>query len=122
MKQVHLWTERSKEQLRDCFEQTDWQLFFNANDNVHDITESITSYVNFCESNCVETKTVSIYPNNKNWLTKDLKVCLNERKVAFRTGDKELVREKNRELRGKIKSAKLEYKNKIESKFHKGIM
>lgn len=120
MKQVHLWTERSKEQLRDCFEQTDWQLFFNANDNVHDITESITSYVNFCESNCVETKTVRIYQNNKNWFTKDLKVCLNERKVAFTTGDKELVREKNRELRGKIKSAKLEYKNKIESKFFKG--
>lgn len=88
LKQVHLWTEQSKEQLKDCFEQTDWQLFFNASDNVHDIT----SYLNLCESNCVQVKSVCIYPNNKNWFTKDLKLCLNERKEAFMKGDKELVK------------------------------
>lgn len=88
VKQVHLWTEQSKEQLKDCFEQTDWQLFFNASDNVHDIT----SYLNLCESNCVQVKSVCIYPNNKNWFTKDLKLCLNERKEAFMKGDKELVK------------------------------
>lgn len=33
-----------------------------------------------------------IYPNNKNLFTKDLKLCLNERKVAFIKGDKELER------------------------------
>lgn len=60
VKQVHLWTEQSKVQMRDCFDQTDWKMFFNVCDNIHDITDTIMSYFIFCESNCVQTTTVYI--------------------------------------------------------------
>lgn len=67
-----------------------------------------------------ETKTVKIFPNNKLWVSKLLKICLNERRAAFCSGNMELMQEKRRQLRGYIFKAKIEYKNKIESKYFSG--
>lgn len=41
------------------------------------------SYVNFCVNSVVQTKNIRIYPNNKPWTNKDLKHCLNMKKIAF---------------------------------------
>ncbi len=47
-------------------------------------------------------------------------MCLNEKKAAFLNGDKELVRDKRKEFRGRIRKAKLAYKDKIESRLYTG--
>lgn len=79
---------------------------------------TITSYIMFCEGNIIRTKTVRIYPNNKLWVTSDLKNCINQKKLAFVNGNTELVKEKRCELRAKLKKAKTEYKDKVEKHFY----
>lgn len=46
-----------------------------------------TDYINFC----VDCRTVKCYPNNKPWVTKDIKAILNEKKRAFRDGNSETL-------------------------------
>lgn len=43
-KDLQMWTDDCKEELRDCLEDTDWQIFFDFCDNPHELTETITSY------------------------------------------------------------------------------
>jgi len=62
-------------------------------------------YVHFCTDCVIPTKTVHCFPNNKPWVTKDIKASLNRKKAAFRSGDKEM-KKVQRELRENIKEAK----------------
>lgn len=110
------WDDDSTETLRGCFEATDWDVFFQDETDNDRLTDAITSYVQFCEENVVATKHVRIYSNNKPWITKDLKQCLNEKKVAFMKGDGQKIRELEKEFRRKARAAKLEYKNKMEKR------
>ena len=66
----------------------------------------------------IQTKTFRLFPNNKSWITKELKGILNEKKHAFLNGDCTSVRglNLNKELRSKLKLAKLQYKYKVERK------
>jgi hypothetical protein len=68
----------------------------------------------------VTTKEVRFFSNNKPWITKDLKQCLNEKKAAFLRGDEQKVRELEKEFRRKARAAKLHYKSKVEEKFATG--
>ena len=65
-------------------------------------------------------KTIRIFPNNKPWITKDRKVMLNQKKLAFLQGDIAYVRNLNKEFRSKVKMAKLQYKIKAEHKLLSG--
>ena len=60
------------------------------------------------------------YPNNKAWVTKDLKVHLNQKELAFMKGKKEEYKEKEKEFRKNARAARLRYKNKVEEKFRTG--
>lgn len=46
-----------------------------------------TEYINFCG----DSRMVKCYPNNKPWVTKDIKAILNEKKRAFRDGNSEIL-------------------------------
>lgn len=65
-------------------------------------------------------KTIRIFPNNKTWVSKDLKRCLNDKNRAFCSGDYITFRECKRVVRGKLREAKLHYRNKIEGNFITG--
>ena len=116
---IRCWDNNTTETLAGCFEATDWDVFFDETDN-DQVTDAITSYVRFCEDNVVQTKEVKIYPNNKPWVTKDLKQCLNEKKAAFLSGDRQKVKELDKEFKRKARIAKREYKDKVEDKFVTG--
>ena len=70
----------------------------------------------FCEESIIKTKPVHVYPNNKPWITKDLQVNLNQKKLAFLKGKKEEYKEKEKEFRKNVRAARLRYKNKVEEK------
>ena len=71
----------------------------------------------FCEETVIKTKSVHVYPNNKPCrVTKDLKVHLNQKKLAFLKGKKEEYKEKEKEFRKNARAARLRYKNKVEEK------
>lgn len=57
--------------------------FFNTGNDMNEITDTISAYIQFCEKNVIGTKMVRIFPNNKTWVSKDLKRCLNEKKDSF---------------------------------------
>lgn len=120
IKQIQTWSGTNKDQLRDCFDNTNWDTFFESCQDGNELTDTLTTYIKFCEDCVSETKTIRIFPNNKPWVSKQLKTCLNERKIAFCSGNMELVQEKRKQLRGDILKAKTEYKNTIESKFFSG--
>ncbi len=83
------------------------------------LNASISGYVDFCVHSVIPVKHVKCYPNNKPWVTKDLKHCLNLlKKKHFLSGDMVLNSCKNNKK--KNREAKLQYKRKVEEKFEVG--
>ena len=95
-------------------------MFKENSENVQELNECVNDYITFCEDMCVEKKEVVIYPNNKPWLTKELKDRLNEKKNIFLKGDKNSLKQKQREIKSLIKKCKHAYKEKIERQFKSG--
>ena len=52
-------------------------------DDLDTITDSITSYICFCEENIVQTKRIKVYANSKPWVNRELKTNLLEKRKAF---------------------------------------
>ena len=103
--------------LQFCFEVTDWNVHCEPHgEDIDGLTECITDYINFCVDGIVPARTVRCYPNNKPWVTKDIKAILNKKKRAFRGGNREELRDIQRDLKAKIKEAKDGYRRKLERK------
>ena len=68
------------------------------------------------------SKHITIFSNNKPWVTKDLKGVLNKKKRVFFEGTTDEKKQVNREVRGTIRKAKEKYRKKIESKFSGGCL
>ena len=110
------WTADSLQELKGCFECTDWSVF-EACQNFNEKAETITDYINFCVDNVIPQKTITIYPNNKPWITKELKLVLNEKKRAFCAGDKTEVKAVQKKITTETKKCKDKYREKIEKQF-----
>lgn len=78
---IKTWDNDSIEELRGCIESTDWDVYFKNNYfDLNLLTDSIFSYLTFCTDAIIPSKQVRLHPNNKPWVTKDLKICLNKKK------------------------------------------
>ena len=115
---ARIWNETSIESLQTGFEITDWELFWNACDDIHELADTINSYVVFCENLHIQSKSVTVFSNNKPWITKELKLIMKERKRAFKLGDKELVKKLTNNIKQKVSEAKKQYGEKLENCFH----
>ncbi|RXN29760.1 RNA-directed DNA polymerase from mobile element jockey [Labeo rohita] len=114
-KEVMIWTEEASEQLRDCFNITDWDVLCSPHgEDVDSLIHCVTDYIHFCVENTVPSRTVWCFPNNKPWVTSELKALLNEKKRAFLSEDKEELRRVQRELKYNIRRCKASYKKKLE--------
>ena len=116
-KTVNIWDESSCESLRGCFECTDWNVFYESCDNLDDLNDVISEYVRFCESMCIKTKTIKCFPNNKPWVTKEVKYAINEKKRAFGEKDEVKKRTSQYQLEKKIKEGRESYKEKMKKSF-----
>lgn len=63
----------------------------------------------------IPIKEVKIFPNNKQWISKDIKGLIFKRINAFNEGDVNTERESKKEMRAERKKAKVRYKDKIEA-------
>jgi len=84
-KVIRTWTNESREQLKACFDWTDWDIFQEG--SLDEITTVTNDYINFCVEIVVPTKEIQIYPNNKSYVTKDIKKVINTRNIAFKNKD-----------------------------------
>ena len=64
----------------------------------------VTSYIKFCVDSVIPSKQITIFPNNKPWVTKDLnlKAVLNKKKRTFYQGTTEERKQVGPKQRGKI--------------------
>ena len=72
--------------------------FFDDEENLDTISDSITSYILFCEDNVIPKKTVKIYSNTKPWVNVEMKKILTDKKKAFQEGDKRKQKELEKEF------------------------
>ncbi len=63
-------------------------------------------------------KTIQVYPNQKPWMTSQVRSLLRARDAAFRSGDRALYSTARANLRRGIKAAKADYKGKIEGQLN----
>ncbi|GFS07778.1 hypothetical protein ElyMa_004740600 [Elysia marginata] len=117
---VQIWIENMCEKFRGCFDCTDWSVFTEACETVNELNECVCEYIKFCEDLIVKKKEVTVYPNNKPWVTKEMKKILNEKKYIFKIADKALLKEKQKELKKVINKCRANYKKKIETHFKSG--
>lgn len=57
-------------------------------EDINNMTKCISDYIRFCEDIVLPQRTVHCFPNNKPWITSDMKALLNAKKSAFRSGDR----------------------------------
>ena len=80
---VRVWNDECIDKLQGCFDCTDWTVLFDDECNLDRQVDVITSYINFCTDMIIPTKQVTMFPNNKPWVTKELKLLLNEKKWQY---------------------------------------
>jgi hypothetical protein len=88
-----------------------------SSDGIEEYTTSVTVFINKCIDDVVPTVTVRTYPNQKPWITGNIRTELKARTAAFkeRTSNLEAYKKSRYALRRTIKQAKHQYRTKIES-------
>lgn len=107
---VKLWSEDSISSLQACFECTDWECFQEGSENIDELADTVSSYVTFCVDMVILTKTTVTFPNNKPWVTKELKSVINKKKRTFYTGDIWETKAVSKEVKNEIRKAKMKYR------------
>lgn len=82
-------------------ESTDWNNFLPSASNIIEQVDTVSSHITFFVDNIIPTKEVTIFPNNKPWITKELKEILNKR--TFFTGTESEKKGINREVKSAMK-------------------
>ncbi len=115
VKTISVWSENSVETLKGCFLSTDWEILQNG--DIHEATVTTTEYIKFCEDNVLEKKCVTVFPNNKPYITKEIKECINWKKQKFKEKDWVGLRVVQKELTGMLRGARKRQKEILEQKF-----
>lgn len=77
-------------------------------------TESITDYIHFCIDNIVPKKQVTHFPNNKPYITKQVKSSLNKKKLAFKNKDRVGASIAQKEINRLLKEAREKHRRDLE--------
>ncbi|KAI3367330.1 hypothetical protein L3Q82_008377 [Scortum barcoo] len=94
-----------------------WDVLMNPHgEDIEGMTHCLTDYLNFCADVVSPVKTVRCYPNNKPWVTREVKTVLNKKKAAFRSRDREAMKAAQQEVKHCVKEAKDSYRRKVEQK------
>ena len=113
---VKQWSETNIDMLKACFDCTDWEVLYDDSSNLNENVDVCTSYIQFCIDLVIPTKSVTAFPNNKAWVTKEVKSIINKKKYALSHGRSE-IKSIQKELNLTIKNAKHTYKEKVENMF-----
>ncbi len=113
---VKRWTVEAEQYLQACFELTDWSVFEAAATDLDELTDTVTSYISFCEDICVPTRTYLTFNNDKPWFSTQLKQLNQAKEDVYRSGDKALYKQA-KTLNREIRVAKKNYSGKLKNSF-----
>jgi len=120
VKQQSVWSPDAIDRIAACFESTLWSTLMPEDGTIDEWTDVVTNYITFCVELCVEKKEIKIYPNNKPWVTKRLKCTINEKKIAYMSGDRSRACVKDKEIRAIIREEKAAFKQRMEEQLKSG--
>lgn len=89
---------------------------FNRND-IDNIAETITEYIHFCVDTVVPKKMIIIYPNNKDYITPEIKHLMKRKKQAFWNNYLMELRSIQKVLRSELKRAREEHSKRVREAF-----
>ena len=84
---VQKWSDEADAKLQDCFNSTNWNMFWESSDNIEEFTTLVTGLINKCIDDIFPTVTVRIYPNQKPWITGNIRIELKARAVVLKEWD-----------------------------------
>ncbi len=121
-KPIQVCPEGSSEALQDCFDTTDWSIFkqaatYNYTTDLQEYSETVTAYITKCIDDVTVTKTITVWANQKPWLTGEVHRLLKARNAAFRAGDEEGLKTARANLSRGIREAKRQYSRRIAHRF-----
>ena len=92
-------------------------MFRDSSKGIEEYTTSVTEFINKCIEDVIPTVTVRTYPNQRPWITGNIRTELKGRAAAFKVRDSnpEAYKRSCYALRRTIKQAKRQYRAKIES-------
>jgi len=82
---------------------------------LNELVETVSAYIRFCENEIIPKKAISIFPNNKPWVSKSVKNIINQRNSSFRQGDAIIYNNLQKQFMRELKLAKLKYNDKVET-------
>ncbi len=91
-------------------------VFEAAANNLDELTETVTSYISFCEDMCIPTRTSFSYNNHKPWFTAKLRQLHQAKEDAYRKGDIVLYKQVKYTLEKEIRVSKRNYSGKLRNK------
>lgn len=121
-RQVKVWSEEATLALQGCLDCTLWEEFVHSSQDIDELTEVVSSWVAYCEETVIPKKVVKIYPNNKPWVSKQLKDLLKKKKSAFKEKNSQELYIVQKEIKREIKRAKWDYKLKVEHKLSQNLL
>ncbi|XP_026109155.1 deleted in malignant brain tumors 1 protein-like [Carassius auratus] len=109
--------------LQHQFQHTDWSEFAaqattNSRINIDNYTNSVLEHINTCVSRVTTPKKIKMFPNQKPWMNREVRLLLRARDAAFKSGDQEAYSSARANLRKGICQAKLTHKQRIEEHFN----
>jgi hypothetical protein len=118
-KSVQIWDHDSEEELIGCLEVTSWDALYDRNESIDRNVDVLTSYINFCVNNIIKTKDVTLYPNTKTWMCKELRTLFHEKDNCLRNiNDRTQLKTIQKDINKRIHKCKQDYKTKVEELFH----
>jgi hypothetical protein len=62
-------------------------MFRDSSDGIEECTTSVTGFINKCIDDIIPTMTIHTYPNQKPWITGNIRTELKARATAFKERD-----------------------------------
>lgn len=106
---VKMWTEDALAELQGCLEATDMNIFKPATDNIYDCTDTVSSYIDWCTSVCIPTRSLRLFPNQKPWFNAEVHNKIRNQCTAFKSGNIMDKRHARYKLQKSIRAAKRTY-------------
>lgn len=108
--------------LQDRFKNTDWSMFatqatIHPHIDIESYASSVMDYISTTIDSVTTHKQITMYPNQKPWMNRDVRLLLKARNTAFRSEDAQAYSTARADLKWGIKKAKHCFKLKVEEHF-----
>ena len=116
-RQVYEWNSDVNDTVLACIECTDFDALFDESASIDQNVDVLNCYLNFCVDMLVPSRIVKCFPNNKPWVTKDLKALLNRKKKLLASKDRDQLKSVQKDINKQVAICKERYKVRVETWF-----